>query len=93
MTDAPVSFGLTQPVHYVARGSADGVYPPVCRAAIVTEVFEGETLPLAQDGVEFSSDDEVAAIVVLNPTGLFFHERCVRDETSWRPGTFHTKLH
>ncbi len=25
-------------VHYVARGSADGVFPPACRAAILTEV-------------------------------------------------------
>lgn len=24
-------------VHYVSRGSADGVYPAVCRAAVVTE--------------------------------------------------------
>ena len=25
-------------VHYVSRGSLDGVFPPTCRAAIVTEV-------------------------------------------------------
>ena len=44
-------------VHYVARGSADGVFPPVCRAADVTEVGEGGTVGL----------------MVKNPTGLFFH--------------------
>jgi hypothetical protein len=25
-------------VHYVARGSADGKFPPVCRAAVITDV-------------------------------------------------------
>lgn len=30
-------------VHYVTRGSADGVYPPQCRAALITEVIpDGE---------------------------------------------------
>ena len=43
-------------VHYVARGSADGVYPRIDRAAVITE------------GV---SDDTVT-LCVLNPTGIFF---------------------
>jgi hypothetical protein len=44
-------------VHYVSRGSADGVFPPACRAATVTEVGE----------------DGNVGLCVQNPTGLFFH--------------------
>lgn len=55
---------LTESVHYVARGSRDGIYPPVCRAALITEVHEGNT----------------AAITVFNPTGLFFHPQLDHDE-------------
>ncbi len=46
-----------QMVHYVARGSADGMYPAVCRAATVTEVMEGSP---------------AIGLAVVNPTGLFF---------------------
>jgi hypothetical protein len=45
-------------VHYVARGSADGVFPAVCRAAIVTEAGT-DTCGLAvmhPDGVLFARD-------------------------------------
>jgi hypothetical protein len=48
-------------VHYVARGSADGVFPKACRAADVTEVAEGE------------NPDLVVGLMVKNPSGLFFH--------------------
>ncbi len=44
-------------VHYVSRGSADGVFPATCRAAKITEVGEGGRVGLA----------------VLNPDGLYFH--------------------
>lgn len=44
-------------VHYVSRGSADGVYPAVCRAAKITEVGE----------------DKRVGIVVFNPDGLYFN--------------------
>lgn len=44
-------------VHYVARGSADGKFPPACRAATITEV----------------SDAGRVGLMVANPTGLFFH--------------------
>ena len=46
-------------VHYMARGSADGVFPPVCRAATVSEVD--------------TADPGKVGLVVLNPEGLFFH--------------------
>jgi hypothetical protein len=43
-------------VHYVSRGSADGVYPAVCRAAKITEV----------------GDDGRVGLVVFNPDGEYF---------------------
>jgi hypothetical protein len=57
---------MTQPsvgrvVHYVARGSADGVFPVACRAAIVTDVPP-------------DAGDHVIGLAVLNPTGLFFDQ-------------------
>lgn len=68
-------------VHYVARGSADGFYPAVCRAAIVTEVFTDWS-----DGSGEAISD--ASLCVLNPTGLFFNER-VSFCPSNTPGTWH----
>jgi hypothetical protein len=50
-------------VHYVSRGSADGKFPSVCRAAVITEVNTD------------LSNREVASLCVLNPTGMFFDER------------------
>ena len=47
--------------HYVARGSADGVFPPACRAATITEAGYDE--------------DQTVGLAVLNPTGMFFHPR------------------
>jgi hypothetical protein len=43
-------------VHYLSRGSADGVFAPACRAATVTEVGDGGHVGLC----------------VQNPDGLFF---------------------
>lgn len=65
-------------VHYVARGSADGRFPSVCRAAIVTEV---------------DADESTIGLVALNPTGFFFHALsdggCARDENEKLGGTWH----
>ncbi len=44
-------------VHYVARGSADGVFPVTCRAAVVTAVNEPE---------------ELVGLAVFHPDGLLF---------------------
>lgn len=68
-------------MHYVARGSADGYFPKICRAAIVTEVAPGTIGPRI-------------SLCVINPTGLFFHEHCDYAETSEYPdqlfpGTWH----
>lgn len=52
---------VARTVHYTSRGSADGRFPSVARAAIITEVLQ-------------SIDPEAPAVslAVLNPTGLFF---------------------
>lgn len=55
---------LGESIHYQARGSLDGQYPPVCRAAIITEVHEGNT----------------AAVTVFNPTGVFLHQDLEHNE-------------
>ena len=47
-------------VHYVARGSADGVFPVTCRAAVVTEV------------AEFSPSHNGIGLAVFHPDGLLF---------------------
>lgn len=84
-------------VHYVARGSLDGFFPPVCRAAIITEV----------------GPDDAVGLYVINPTGTFHHplamgggiqrhdgsllgedpvnigSTCVRNERLYPSGTWH----
>lgn len=64
-------------VHYVSYGTPGGEFTSQCRAATVSEVGEGETVGL----------------VVLNPTGLFFHSLasggCDHDETEKAGGTWH----
>ncbi|MGE5612664.1 MAG: hypothetical protein ACM3UO_00115 [Bacillota bacterium] len=62
-------------VHYVARGSADGKFPSVCRAAIVTEVSDIASKP-------------IVSLAVLNPTGVFFDINVAYDEQQ-APGTWH----
>lgn len=47
-------------VHYVARGSADGKFKPVCRAATVAEVYDNDSM--------------IVGLAVLNPTGVFFDQ-------------------
>lgn len=64
-------------VHYVARGSADGKFPPVCRAAVVAATVDA---PDENGGTQ-------ADLVVLNPQGIFF-DRCPYDPAN-TPGTFH----
>lgn len=52
-------------VYYKARGSADGVFPKVDRAAVVTDVMN--------DGkVENATDAWKVRLTVFNPEGLFF---------------------
>jgi hypothetical protein len=63
-------------VHYVSRGSADGVFVPQHRAAVITE--------LAGDG-----DQNHVSLCTLNPTGLFFDSLVRHDEERKAPGTWH----
>lgn len=65
-------------VHYMARGSADGIYLPVCRAAIITQINYEDV-----DGPE-----GYVGLAVLNPTGLFFHEDVEYSNES-APGSWH----
>ncbi len=53
-------------VHYVARGSADGHFPPVCRAAIIS-------------GMDVERNGWTVALAVLNPNGMFFNNDCPHD--------------
>lgn len=69
-------------VHYLSRGSADGAFPPACRAAVVVECNEG---PLQFGEI---------TLCVLNPSGIFFDEGVPHDETQrpdgiGAPGTWH----
>lgn len=69
-------------VHYRSHGSADGVYEPECRAAIVTEFYEnGVSLP---DGHAW-----MASLAVMNPEGMFFKQDVYQDEAKSRGGTWH----
>jgi hypothetical protein len=72
-------------VHYMARGSADGVFPPVCRVAVITEVDELGTRP--EHGIPH------VGLCVINPTGLFFHPLADRGGLKYdegkAPGTWH----
>lgn len=51
-------------VHYVSYGTPGGEYTSQCRAAIVTEVRDEDTVSLA----------------VLNPTGIFLNQGLGHDE-------------
>ena len=68
-------------VHYVSRGSADGVFKPKCRAALVTAV--GAEV----EGAEGPVTDETCNLTVHNPKGDFY-DVCDHDEGK-RPGTWH----
>lgn len=57
-TAARNALAIGRIVHYVARGSADGKFPPVCRAAVIAELPE----------------NGLPRIVVLNPQGIFFDD-------------------
>ena len=64
-------------VHYRSFGTPKGEFESTCRAAIVTQVGE------------FLTEPEVIGLCAINPTGLFFHERCRQDETNTEGGTWH----
>ena len=57
-------------VHYKAHGSPDGTHKAVYRTAIITDV----------------ESDEWVSLCVLNPSGLFFNQRCKFDDSENPPG-------
>lgn len=61
-------------VHYVSRGSADGVFPSICRAAVVAAIYEGT---------------QAADLCVLNPMGIFFALTVPQDEDNHIAGSWH----
>lgn len=65
---------VVRAVHYVSRGSADGVFTSVCRAAIITEALD--------------KDDNVIRVCVINPTGLFFSDDIEYSDSN-AAGTWH----
>lgn len=82
-------------VHYVAYGTPGGEFPAgICRAAIITEVYEvGSLHPTPMTGTftvtneGFISD---VGVCVLNPTGLFFNRGIPYDGSpNPKPGTWH----
>lgn len=62
-------------VHYWSRGSADGQFPSVARAAKITEVHH----------VDHDAQEYVVSLAVFNPTGLFFDQH-VTMSPSGEPG-------
>jgi hypothetical protein len=76
-------------VHYVSYGTPDGEYTSECRAAIIAEVSPAPSPSLLSGGeIEYMGPNNLCALVVLNPSGLFFND-CEQDEDSKAGGTWH----
>jgi len=56
-------------VHYHSYGTPGGEFKPLPRAAVVTQI----------------NGDGTIGLCAINPTGLFFHERCPRSDDP-KPG-------
>lgn len=94
MTQTP---SVGRVVHYVSYGTPGGEYRSQCRAATIAEVgawvpvetslHSASPLPGDRRTVTQEWDPEACALVVQNPTGLFFNT-CRHDEggTSDTPG-------
>lgn len=74
-------------VIYQSLGSADGRYPPLPRAAIVTSTREA--VPKGE-GVGANYDEYTVDLFVMNPTGLFFNTMAHYDPDG-KPGTWRYK--
>lgn len=81
---------LGETVHYQAHGSADGSYPPACRAATVTDVGQWITTRTLPDPTPSSGapptrmleqqwEQDAVALHVTNPTGVFVNGGIVHD--------------
>ena len=85
MDDATRKPFINEQVHYVSFGTPGGEYRPRCRAAIITEVGQWVTVR-TEKRESFSTSEgfpirdleqwflpDAVALVVLNPTGMFFN--------------------
>lgn len=80
-------------VHYVSHGTpiqADGTqaFSSVCRAAIIAEVYPVVGGGLLSGGEVQDYEAVTCALVVLNPTGMFFHD-AQQDEDARAGGSWH----
>jgi hypothetical protein len=64
---------IARNVHYVSYGTPGGEYDKACRAAVITEV----------------RDDETVGLAVLNPKGVFFTESEFDGRVNASGGTWH----
>ena len=74
---------VSRVVHYVSAGSADGTYPSVCRAAVVTEVCDNP------GGVDPETGTLCVSLAVLNPEGIHFNQHRPQDELAHTPQSWH----
>jgi hypothetical protein len=74
---ASVPITVARMVHYVSYGTPGGEYGSECRAAVVSGVRANDFYP------------QLADLVVLNPTGLFFNSKSLQSEAEYLGGTWH----
>lgn len=74
---ASVPITVARMVHYVSYGTPGGEYGSECRAAVVSGVRANDYYP------------QLADLVVLNPTGLFFNSKSLQSEAEYLGGTWH----
>lgn len=75
-------------VHYQSYGTPGGEYASKCRAAIVADVYSVDN-PHPDPEVHTEAEGaEWVALVVLNPSGMFFNDAC-HDELTKLGGTWH----
>lgn len=67
-------------VHYVSLGTPGGEYESECRAAVITEVEDPDSV---------DADLAKLGLAVLNPEGMFFNRRVLFDGGGKRGGTWH----
>jgi hypothetical protein len=80
-------------VHYVSHGSPvqpDGtqVYPSVCRAAVIAEVYPEQPPAMLSGGEMSDGEAQLCALAVLNPTGIVFVDS-PQDESDKVGGSWH----
>lgn len=80
-------------VHYVSHGSPVGpdgtqAFASQCRAAIIAEVYPAQPPGLLSGGEMGEGEPQQCALVVLNPTGMFFHD-AAQDEHDMTGGSWH----